>query len=255
MLLPSACGTAGPQEGADPAAHRRGRAPAVRRAWFREGDRGRGRAGGRGRRGHAVQLIPDEGRPFYSGLEPFGARLVDAVFDRPAGQPALVPCARRCSGEAVSSVGSRRATLLHSSKRVPPRGSSRRAPPCTREQQVLAEIAADLAAVLAPDPGDDDGFVARALANALMGVHSTLVEYVRHRLLTDDHPERSSSTCSGSEGTPSTCSSTASRTSPHPGVTPRRRISRPPRRRGTSGTCPRASSPSAPRARPAPPPG
>jgi len=127
---------------------------------------------------------------FYSGLEAFGARLVDAVRDRPAGQPALV--AVRASllggGGQLGRIAEGDPAALEQARttaRIISSSPALRA----REQQVLAGIAAELAAVLAPDPGDDDGFVARALANALMGVHGTLVEYVRHRLLTDDHPE------------------------------------------------------------------
>jgi hypothetical protein len=49
---------------------------------------------------------------------------------------------------------------------------------------VLAAVAGELGAVLGP-PGDT---VARAMANALMGVHGALVDYARQRLLADDRP-------------------------------------------------------------------
>jgi hypothetical protein len=51
-----------------------------------------------------------------------------------------------------------------------------------RERQAIADIAGDLAAVLGDDP------VTRAMANALMGVHSALVDYARNRLLANDRP-------------------------------------------------------------------
>jgi AcrR family transcriptional regulator len=127
---------------------------------------------------------------FYSGLEMFGARLVDAVRNRPAGEPALaaVRASLLGGGGQRGRIADGDPTALEQARttaRIVSASPALRA----REQQVLAGIAADLAAVLAPDTDDDDGVVARALANALMGVHGTLVEYVRTRLLTGDHPE------------------------------------------------------------------
>ena len=125
---------------------------------------------------------------FYSGLERFGARLVDAVRHRPPGEPALV-AVRACllggGGQLARIADGDRAALeqARTTARIVTASRALRA----REQQVLTGIAADLAEVLAPDAGDD--FVARAMAKALMGVHGALVEYVRQRLLTDDHPE------------------------------------------------------------------
>ena len=125
---------------------------------------------------------------FYSGLEMFGARLVDAVRHRPPGEPALVAVRAWLlggGGQLARIADGDRAALeqARTTARIVTASPALRA----REQQVLTGIAADLAEVLAPDVGDD--FVARALAKALMGVHRALVEYVRQRLLTDDHPE------------------------------------------------------------------
>ena len=52
-----------------------------------------------------------------------------------------------------------------------------------RERQAFAQIARDLAGELG-----EDGLVAWAIANALVGVHAALVEHVRRRLLSDADP-------------------------------------------------------------------
>lgn len=52
-----------------------------------------------------------------------------------------------------------------------------------RERQAFAQIAHDLAGELG-----EDGLVARAVANALVGVHAALVEHVRRRLLSNADP-------------------------------------------------------------------
>jgi AcrR family transcriptional regulator len=125
---------------------------------------------------------------FYSGLEMFGARLVDAVRGRPAGTPALAAVRATVlggGGQLDRIADGDRAALeqARTTARIISASPALRA----RERQVLADVAADLAAALAPDTGDE--VVAQALANALMGVHGALIEYVRHRLLSDDHPE------------------------------------------------------------------
>ena len=121
---------------------------------------------------------------FYSGLEVFGAQLVAAVRERPAGEPALSAFRafllddggqldRIAAGDADALAGAR------TTARVVAASPALQA----RERQALLGIAAELAAELG-DPADP---VCRAAANALMGVHVALLEYVRDRLLADDH--------------------------------------------------------------------
>jgi AcrR family transcriptional regulator len=119
----------------------------------------------------------------YSGLEAFGDRLIDAVRQRPAGEPAVVTVRSfllDVGGQlAQVAAGDRDALqLARTTARVIAASPALRA----RERQVLAGLAGELAAVLGDDP------VARAIANALLGVHAALVEYARNRLLADDRP-------------------------------------------------------------------
>jgi AcrR family transcriptional regulator len=121
---------------------------------------------------------------FYSGLEAFGDRLIDAVRQRPAGEPALVSVRSfllQTGGQLAQIAAGDREALerARTTARVIAASPALRA----RERLALAGIAAELAAVLSDDP------VTRAIANALMGVHSALVEYARNRLLTNDRPE------------------------------------------------------------------
>jgi AcrR family transcriptional regulator len=121
---------------------------------------------------------------FYAGLEAFGSGLVDAVRQRPAGIPAVAAVrsylltpggqlARIAAGDPEALEQARTtARLIASSPALR-----------ARERRVFAEIAEELAGVLA-DPAEST-LVTRAIANALVGVHIALVEHVRHRLLTD----------------------------------------------------------------------
>ncbi len=56
-----------------------------------------------------------------------------------------------------------------------------------REQQALARYADSLATLLAAETGTPaDDVTAQVAANALMGVHRALVDYVRRRVLADE---------------------------------------------------------------------
>lgn len=127
---------------------------------------------------------------FYSGLETFGARLVDAVRTRPPGDPALAAVRSTLLGgggqlDRIAAGDDEALDAARTTARVIAASPALRA----REQQVFAAIAADLAAVLVPDAGPDDAVVARAAANAVMGVHSAVVDHARERLLSGDRPE------------------------------------------------------------------
>jgi AcrR family transcriptional regulator len=120
---------------------------------------------------------------FYSGLEAFGDRLIDAVRQRPVGEPAVVTVR-----SFLLDVGGQLAQIAAGDREVLERARttariiSASAALRARERQAIADIAGDLAAVLGDDP------VTRAMANALMGVHSALVDYARNRLLANDRP-------------------------------------------------------------------
>jgi AcrR family transcriptional regulator len=144
---------------------------------------------------------------FYSPLEAFGARLIEAVRTRAAGEPVLIAFRRHLSStdgllgriqegdtgalerlRAVNQVIAGSATLQG------------------RERLALARVADQLAALLADeaDEADEaagaaaagtangaagahgDDVQAAVAANALMGVHRVLVDHVRRRILADD---------------------------------------------------------------------
>jgi AcrR family transcriptional regulator len=129
--------------------------------------------------------FPSKEDLFYSGLEAFGGRLIAAVRDRPAGVPVLHAFREVVLGGAgqlqLIAAGDREA-LEHA--RTTARVISASPALLARERQALTAIAGELAAVLGR-PGDP---VAQAIANALIGVHSALIEYARRRLLADDRP-------------------------------------------------------------------
>src|SRR6266516_1372545 len=60
-----------------------------------------------------------------------------------------------------------------------------------REQQAITRNAESLAALLAAEIGAPaDDLIPQVAANALMGVHRALIDYVRRRVLADDEPAR-----------------------------------------------------------------
>jgi AcrR family transcriptional regulator len=128
---------------------------------------------------------------FYSGLEAFGAHLVEAVRARAPGVPAAVAFASFVLGEGgqldrIAAGDHDTLERARTTARVILASPALQA----REHQILLAIAAELASTLAPDrPGVAADPVPRAAANALMGVHIALLEYARTRLLNNDHPE------------------------------------------------------------------
>ena len=129
---------------------------------------------------------------FFFRLEAFEARLVDAVGDRPAGEPALAAFRRALEGDggllAQVEVGDAQALeRLRTVNRVIADSPALQA----REQQAIGRTADALAAVLAAEAGDPAGEVtARVAANALVGVQRALVDYTRRRVLADQQPAR-----------------------------------------------------------------
>ena len=124
----------------------------------------------------------------YSGLEAFGARLVDAVRHRPAGEPVLGAFRSflLADGGLFDRIAEGDRDALERA-----RATARviRDSPAlqARERQVMLGIAGELAAVVSRSDDLADP-VPRAVANAMMGVHIALVEYARSRVLSEERP-------------------------------------------------------------------
>jgi AcrR family transcriptional regulator len=127
---------------------------------------------------------------FYSRLEAFGAGLVEAVAAREPGQPALAAVRRYLLAAdgllaQVEAGDAEALQRLRTVNRVIAASPSLQA----REQQAIAGAAEALAELLAAETGAAaDDVVARAAANALVGVQRALVDHVRRRVLADDRP-------------------------------------------------------------------
>jgi AcrR family transcriptional regulator len=129
---------------------------------------------------------------FYYRLEAFGARLVDAIGARPAGESVLVAFRRHVmeTGGLLAQVeaGDPQALeRLHTVNRVVAASPALLA----REQQALARTADALAALLAAEtdaPANDPR--PQVAANALVGVQRALLDYTRRRVLADEAPAR-----------------------------------------------------------------
>ena len=121
---------------------------------------------------------------FFPRLEDFGARMVEAVAARDAGETALAAVRRHLLGAdgLLDRVAAGDAEALHRLRTV---NRVIAASPAlrVREREALAACVDALAAQLASETGD---IGAQVVANALVGVHRALVDYVRGRVLADD---------------------------------------------------------------------
>lgn len=129
---------------------------------------------------------------FFFRLEAFGARMIEAVTTRDAGEPVLVAF-RRYVLEGGGHLGAVEAGDLEALERLRTINRVIAASPTlqAREHQAFARLADTLAGLLAAEtsaPSDD--LTPRVAANALIGVHRALVDYVRRRILADDQPAR-----------------------------------------------------------------
>jgi AcrR family transcriptional regulator len=113
---------------------------------------------------------------FYFRFEQFEAQLLEAVRERPPGESALAAFRRALT----------RSGRLRTVNRVIAGSSALMA----RERQALAHTTDALAEVLAEQTDRADRVTALVAAGALMGVHRATIDYVRRRVLADDHPER-----------------------------------------------------------------
>lgn len=129
---------------------------------------------------------------FYFRFEQFEAELLGAVRDRPAGESALVAFRRALTqrGGLVDQVaaGDEQALdRLRTVNRIIAESPALQA----RERQALAHTTAALADVLVAEAGrNGDRVLALVAAHALMGVHRASIDFVRQRVLDNDHPEQ-----------------------------------------------------------------
>ncbi len=133
---------------------------------------------------------------FYWRLEAFGTRLADAVSARPADEPVLAAFRRALMDEGglltqVEAGDAEALARLRTVNRVIADSPALLA----REQQAFTRNAAAVAALLAAEtatpagtgtPADD--LRPQVAANALLGLHRALIDYVRRRVLADDEP-------------------------------------------------------------------
>jgi AcrR family transcriptional regulator len=129
---------------------------------------------------------------FYWRLESFGTRLTDAVSARPAGEPVLAAFRRALLAEsgllAQAESGDPEALgRLRTVNRIVAASPALLA----REQQAMSRNAGSLAALLAADTSASAGDLRpQVAANAMIGVHRALIDYLRRRVLAGDEPGR-----------------------------------------------------------------
>ena len=134
--------------------------------------------------GTVYNYFPTKEDLFYGGMEAFEAELVDAVRDRPVGEPVLDAFRRfvldslgRLANEEVPEVVATAARLVAASRALQ-----------AREREIVAHYTDALATLTAQEaeaPADD--VEASAAAAALMGVQRALVAYVRAQVLDGRH--------------------------------------------------------------------
>ncbi len=127
---------------------------------------------------------------FYFRLEAFGARLLEAISTRAAGEPLLVAFRRYLlsAGGLVAQVEAGDPEALERLRTVQ-RLIAASPALLAREEQALARSTDSLAALLAAETGAPaDDVRARVAAHALMGVQRVLIDYVRRRVLANEKP-------------------------------------------------------------------
>jgi AcrR family transcriptional regulator len=125
---------------------------------------------------------------FFSRLDEFEARLVEAVAGRRDGEPAMAAF-QRYVGQAGGLLGRAAAGDEEAVERLRTIHRTIAASPTlqAREQRALTGYADALADLFARETGAPRGDVgARTAANAMVGVHRALIDYVRERVLAGD---------------------------------------------------------------------
>jgi AcrR family transcriptional regulator len=130
--------------------------------------------------GTVFNYFPSKEDLFYSGMEDFEARLVEAVRERSAGESVLEAfrrvvldgTARLATDEALELIATA-APIIASSSSLQ-----------TREREIVARYTQELAALIAKETGRPAGDVeAAAVATSLMGVQRALVAHVHASVL------------------------------------------------------------------------
>ena len=141
--------------------------------------------------GTVYNYFPTKEDLFYGGMEAFEAELVDAVRDRPVGEPVLDAFRRfvldslgRLANEEVPEVVARAARLVAASRALQ-----------AREREIVAHYTDALAALIAQEAEAPADVEPSAAAAALMGVQRALVASVRAQVLAGRHgPELAAGT-------------------------------------------------------------
>ena len=130
--------------------------------------------------GTVFNYFPTKEDLFYSGMEVFEERLLDAVPDRPAGESVLAAVQRVVLDGIPRLARDDTAEVIASAARVV--GSSRSLQ--AREREIVARYTEQLAALVAEETGRPaDDVEPAAVAAALMGVQRALVAYVHASVL------------------------------------------------------------------------
>ena len=125
---------------------------------------------------------------FYSGMEAFEEQLLDAIRDRAPGETVLAAFRRFVltgpRGVFALRDAGRDGRAATEQLRTITRVITDSPALLARERQVLARYTDTLAALIAEETGADAGDVEPwVAAHALLGVHRSLIEYVRRRVL------------------------------------------------------------------------
>jgi AcrR family transcriptional regulator len=130
--------------------------------------------------GTVFNYFPTKEDLFYSGMEVFEERLIDAVRERPADESVLAAFRRVVLDGIPRLAADETADVIRTAARIV--GSSRSLQ--AREREIVARSTADLAAVIANENRRSaDDVEAATIAAALMGAQRALVAYVHASVL------------------------------------------------------------------------
>ena len=126
---------------------------------------------------------------FYWRLEALGTRLTDAVRERPPGEPALAAFRRELLAQQGGLLAQAESGDIEALGRLRMVSRVIAGSPAliARERQAMSRTADALAALLAAETGAaGDDIRPQVAANALLGLHQALIDYVRRRVLAGD---------------------------------------------------------------------
>ena len=135
----------------------------------------------------AFNYFPTKEALVFAGMHAPGRRLLDAVRDRPAGEPALRALERFLADGAGHAREAGVGETIAVTARMVAASPTLRA----RQAEILTDQAAALAGLLAAETGDhpdDPGL--QATAHALVGVHRAVLDGTRRAALAGDRGDR-----------------------------------------------------------------